>query len=147
MSKYRRRFASETEVPASRSRAELEDLLVAAGAYQVGIAKDTRAKKVFVVFGLDARRVRLTINTEPTEKHRKDLDLEQYERAAWRRLILVVKAKLEIIRDGQSTVEREFLADVMLPDGATVGETLGPQLAESYATGRMPPLLPGLGET
>lgn len=64
----------------------------------------------------------------------------------WRRLVLVVKAKLDLVADGGSTIEREFLADILLPDGRTVHQALGPQLADSYSNGHMPPLLgPALG--
>lgn len=65
----------------------------------------------------------------------------QREREAWRRLLLVTKAKLEIVTDGCSTIEREFLADILLPDGGTVHERLAQQLEASYRDGAMPPLL------
>jgi hypothetical protein len=71
----------------------------------------------------------------------------QFERSAWRRLLLVVKAKLELVRDADSSIEREFLADILLPNGSTVHEELGPQLDDSYRTGSMPPLLPPAGGT
>jgi hypothetical protein len=68
---------------------------------------------------------------------------EQGCRARWRQLYLLVKAKIEAVSIGLSTVEREFLADVYLPDGRTVGEALAPQLAEAYANGTFPRLLGG----
>lgn len=72
---------------------------------------------------------------------------EQGARSAWRRLLLVVRAKLEIIADGGSTFEREFLADILLPDGRTVHKALAEQLERSYLDGGMPKLLgPGSGE-
>lgn len=37
----------------------------------------------------------------------------------------------------------EFLSNVALPDGRTVGEWVGPQLAQVYARQAMPALLPG----
>ena len=45
--------------------------------------------------------------------------------------------------DAGGDIEAEFLANILLPDGRTVHEALQPQLAESYKSGRMPPLLPG----
>ncbi|HEU4544309.1 MAG TPA: hypothetical protein VFR23_24475 [Jiangellaceae bacterium] len=141
------RFAEDTTVPAAKSRAELEALLERHGAHQIAIAVDREQKRAVVVFGIDGRRVRLQINTDPGNKRGRAYRPDQFERSAWRRLLLVVKAKLEIVKDGESTVEREFLADVMLPDGSTVHETLGPQLDQSYRTGAMPPMLPGIGET
>lgn len=144
------RFAETTAVPPEKTRAELERLLIDRGAHQVGFATDREQGRAVVVFGLEGRRVKLVVNTsngEPPKDARQRAKAEQFERSAWRRLLLVVKAKLEIIRDAQSTVEREFLADIMLPDGSTVHEALSPQLSESYRTGAMPPLLPGMGET
>jgi hypothetical protein len=62
----------------------------------------------------------------------------------WRSLLLRIKAKLEAIADGMTTVEEEFLANLMLPDGSTVIEEVLPRLAVAYETGKMPQLLPGL---
>lgn len=53
---------------------------------------------------------------------------EQACRERWRALILVLKAKLELIEIGASTVDREFLYDLMLPNGRTVGDELAGQL-------------------
>jgi hypothetical protein len=68
---------------------------------------------------------------------------EQAVRQRWRALALVIKAKLEAVEAGISTVEDEFLAHVALPAGGTVGEWMRPRLDEVYASGRMPALLPG----
>ena len=67
---------------------------------------------------------------------------EQREREAWRRLLLLVKAKLEVVAEGVSTFEREFLPDILLPDGSTVYQMLAPQLEQAYESGDMPSLLP-----
>ncbi|MBT9828162.1 hypothetical protein GPL19_19805 [Enterocloster bolteae] len=45
---------------------------------------------------------------------------------------------------GISTVEREFLYDIVLPDGRTAGEWIAPQIEMSYQTGQMPAMLPML---
>ena len=55
---------------------------------------------------------------------------------------MIIKAKLEAVESGISTVEREFFYDVVLPDGKTIGEWMAPQLEEAYRTGSMPPMLP-----
>lgn len=67
---------------------------------------------------------------------------EQACRARWRALYLIIKAKLEAVEAGISTVEREFLYDIVLPDGRTAGEWMVPQITEAYETGRMPDMLP-----
>ena len=56
---------------------------------------------------------------------------------------MVIKAKLVAVEAGISTIEREFLADVVLPDGHTVGQWVAPQLDKIYERGEMPALLPG----
>lgn len=84
-----------------------------------------------------------------TENRRKgwvEAVIVQREREAWRRLLLITKGKLELVADSESSIEREFLADILLPDGSTVHQQLGPRLAESYSTGEMPRLLPGRAE-
>jgi len=57
-----------------------------------------------------------------------------------------VKAKLEAVETGIVSLEEEFLAHVVLPDGSTVGQWAEPQLAELYGRGDMPALLPGMGD-
>ena len=69
---------------------------------------------------------------------------EQACRSKWRSLYLVIKAKLEAVDSGISTIEREFFYDIVLPNGKTVGEFMGPQIEEAYTTGEMPALLPML---
>jgi hypothetical protein len=65
----------------------------------------------------------------------------------WRALALVIKAKLEAVAAGITTVEQEFLAHIVLPDGhTTVGTWMAPQLAAAYDAGTMPALLPGVSE-
>ena len=59
-------------------------------------------------------------------------------------MYLIIKAKLEAVDSGISTVEREFFYDVVLPDGKTVGEWMAPQLETVYQTGNMPLILPML---
>ena len=60
-------------------------------------------------------------------------------------MLLLIKAKLEAVREGATTIEREFLADMMMPDGSTVSEFMAQPLALAYQEGRMPtvPMLEG----
>jgi hypothetical protein len=50
---------------------------------------------------------------------------------------------LEVVEAGISTVEQEFLNAIVLPNGSTVGEWIGPQVGGVYARGEMPALMPG----
>lgn len=57
--------------------------------------------------------------------------------AAARCLLLAIRAKLEAVETGISTIESEFMAFVVMPNGQTIGERLTPMLTEARATGTM----------
>jgi hypothetical protein len=161
------RFAENTEVSVERSRAELEGLLAKHGATQRATYTDDDTGRAAVQFRISGRMVRLDVVCPKLESYRPKQPSEQPHgwnswknerreewmrkrceqgaRTAWRRLLLIVKAKLEIIADGGSTFEREFLADILLPNGETVHEALEAKLEESYRSGGMPKLLLGPG--
>ena len=149
-----RAYAFGTTVPVEKSRAEIERLLAKHGAAQLGIISDAEQGLAAVLFTIARRQVRLRVplprlsevkaSTENGELRGDPvLRWEQLSRERWRAVLLLVRAKLELVELGISTIEREFLADIALPDGQTVGEALHPRLEEAYSTGRMPPLLPG----
>lgn len=54
---------------------------------------------------------------------------EQACRQLWRALLLVIKAKLEAVECGITTFEHEFLAQIVMPNGMTIGDALVPRLA------------------
>lgn len=150
-----RRFAEGTEVPAERSRAELEKLFTQAGATDYGSGRSP--ERAWVMLRLGGRTVRLGF-AMPTPaafaRHggRSRTPREQQAlcdaelRRRWRVLVLLAKAKLEVIASGDSTVEREFLADLVLPDNTTVAELLRPQLEAAYQSAAMPRGLPAPGD-
>lgn len=126
-----RRFAEDTSVPASRSQDEVKKRLRAAGADQIAVYES--AEKSAVVFTLEGRQYRITIPAPAQSKN-----AAQEERRSWRLLLLLVKSKLEAVREGATTVEREFLADMVTPSGMTVSELVGPQMALAYEKGVQP---------
>jgi hypothetical protein len=67
----------------------------------------------------------------------------QSERERWRAVVLCLKAKLELVRIGISSIEREFMADMVLPNGRTVAAMIESQI-ESISKGASPRLLPDL---
>jgi len=71
---------------------------------------------------------------------------EKENRRRWRALALVLKAKLEAVQSGITTFETEFMPHTVLPNGLTVAEWAGPQIATAYESGQMPPLLPWAGD-
>ncbi len=149
-----RAYAAGTTVPVEKSRAEIERLLSRHGAAQLGIVTDAERGAALVLFTISSRQVRLRVPLPLLDDVRAEYRAglfrgdamerwEQLSRERWRAVLLLVRAKLELVELGISTIEREFLADIALPNGQTVGDHLGPQLEEAYRSGRMPPLLPG----
>lgn len=151
MSKY----ASETSVSVDKSRSEIERTLQRYGA--TAFAYMTNSNTAIIMFEISNRRVKFVLPlpdrasrefwyTEKTKTRRTEAQAfefwEQACRQRWRALLLVIKAKLEAVEAGITSVEREFLAYVVLPDGSTVGEWAKPQLEQAYERGTMPPMLP-----
>lgn len=149
-------YAAGTTVTVEKSKAELERLIRQHGGYNYGSATLDAEGVALVHFAIGAtderrRHVRLhlplpkqTDFTDARRGGRKRTAAEAWEqscRERWRVLVLAVRAKLELIEAGGSTIDREFLADLALPDGSTVSQRLAGPLAEAYSTGRMPPLL------
>jgi hypothetical protein len=151
-----RRYAEGTEVPADRSRKELEDLLTRHGATEFAFFQksDGAQRGTQILYRMNGMLVRQRVSYPDAkevkpQKARVRTDVAKLQEAEyrrrWRALVLIVKAKLEMISGGESTVEREFMPDILLADGKTVGEVLVPQLAQSYVDGSMPTLLLGAG--
>jgi hypothetical protein len=146
------RYATGTSVPPDRSRAEIEKILRRFGADQFAYGWELEVEQI--QFRVAGRSVRLTLpvpavddplfTQTPSGRARSAAQAEEAWKAElrrrWRSLALVIKAKLTAVQDGISTVEREFLADVILPDGRTIAEWAGPQL-ERFDDSRA--LLPG----
>lgn len=146
-------YAEKTTVTVKKSREQIEDLLYKHGAEGFGYAyEDDRA---MVMFSMERQRIRVSLNLPPYKDfaltmHRQKRSVlhqknahDQACRQRWRALYLIIRAKLEAIESGVSTVESEFMADIMLPSGETVGEWVKPQLGIVYDRGGMPALLPG----
>ena len=150
-------YAEKTSVSVARTKAEIEELVQQHGANQfVSGYKDNLA---VIGFTMDGRQIRFLLPlpdkqareywyTPGRGQRRTDeaahTAWEQACRSRWRALYLIVKAKLEAVDAGISTGEREFLYDIVLPDGQTAGEWMAPQIETAYETGQMPAMLPML---
>jgi hypothetical protein len=148
------RYAADTSVPVEKSRGEIEAILRRYKADAFGYA--TNAAGAMIYFHLVGRRIKFVLpmpdpsSREFTHTPAKGLPRsaaeaekawEQACRQRWRALALVIKAKLEAVTAGITTIEDEFLAHTVLPDGSTVGEAMHPRIAQAYSDGQMPPLL------
>lgn len=147
-----RLFATGTAVSAARTRNDIESLVLAHGATAFGYA--AIHAKASVTFHLADREIRVeiplpTIDDEVIrytsrgsvrpEGVRRTV-LEQTVRQRWRALLLIIRAKLEAIESGISTVDGAFFADVVLDNGLRVEEWARPQLSQ-LAPGSHRPLL------
>jgi hypothetical protein len=147
-----RGFAKGTTVPVAKSKAEIEALLLKHGATQYNAGWDAKRGLSRVVFQLHDRMFRFDVRLPNVEDFRVTKGrvkrsaadaksaAEREHMRLWRVRYLIVKAKLELISERESTVEAEFLSDMMLPDGTTVRETIIPQIDRSYESGLMPEL-------
>lgn len=164
-----RRYAEDTTVSVEKSEAELKTLLRKHGAEQRLVFSDDVKGAAVVQFTLEDRMVRLKLRTfrddlpdpaltyygsdGPTcprgwngwslKRRGEWVDgcQQQFERSAWRRLVLVVKSKLELVADGMATMEEEFLAYILLPNNSTVYEECADRLSAAYESGQVPPML------
>ena len=150
-------YAEKTSVSVAKTKADIEELIQKAGAGQ--FVSGYKENMAVIGFSVDNRQIRFVLplpdkedkkfwyTPERRNKRTKEQAYaawEQAYRAKWRALYLIIKAKLEAVESGISTIEREFFYDIVLPDGNTVGEFLSPQLDMVYESGNMPPMLPML---
>jgi hypothetical protein len=154
-----RKFAESTDVPVSKTKAELEDLLTQHGATSTAVFNSPEFAAI--AFEMASRRVVIKLNL-PNPKarqfthgrinqHAGEIELtaerararhEKACRQKWRALLLAVKAKLVSVQEGVETFEDAFMAHFVMPDGQTVADHVRPRIATAYREQRMAPLLP-----
>jgi hypothetical protein len=76
-------------------------------------------------------------------ENQREKAYDQALRSRWRALLLVIKAKLEAVDVGISTIEQEFLANVVLPNDQLLGRWLLDNAIPLIRGGQMPRLLEG----
>jgi hypothetical protein len=145
------KYAQGTEVPADRSRAEIERVLTRYGAEEFMYGWDSRHATVGFIAG--GRHVRFLLpmpaasefTSTPTGRRRTASTArdawEQSKRQRWRALGLVIKAKLEAVESGIVTFDQEFLAHIVMPNGRTVADEVVPRMVEALENGSTPALL------
>jgi hypothetical protein len=136
-----RRYAQGTDASVEKSRAELETLLGRHGAGRRAIASDDDKAVAHVLFVIHDRQYRLDLPMPKRNEHRRQGAWEQACRERWRAIVLMVKAKLELARIGVSSIEREFLADMVLADGTTMHLAVAESIRTALAEGRAPTLM------
>jgi hypothetical protein len=147
------RYAEQTQVPVDRSKAEIERLLQRYGATE--FAHGWKQDKATIMFKMHDRYIRFNLplpmlgdfTTTATGRKRKagtgtvTSAWEQACRQRWRALALCIKAKLESAESGIEEFETAFMAQIVMPDGKTIEESIRPMITEAYETKKMPNLM------
>lgn len=122
-------YAAKTAVPVAKSRADIEAALRKVKASR--IVHMDEPSEALVMFNLENRLIKFETPIPGSAT-------EQRRRSIWRAALLVIKAKIEAVEQGITTLEQEWLAHVVLPDGQTIGRWIGPSLQVAYDRGEMP---------
>lgn len=142
MSKY----AEGTTVSVERSQIQIQQLLKSHKASDVGSME--RSDEAIIGFSYDHRAYRISMRypalqtfsrsgrtTRTPAQMRSARDQEI--RRLWRALLLVIKAKIEIVESGITSFEEEFMPYILTADGRTLGEWIKP-LFENHAPLMLP---------
>lgn len=151
-------YAKTTSVAAESSRGEIESTLRRYGCTAFAYAWDDSTGQSEISFKLngltmrvgvpmpnaDDKAFKLTAHKPPRTmtKQQSAAAYEQAVKQRWRALLLFVKAALEAVDCGITTVDQVFLSSVLLPGGYTIGECM-PQIRLAISEGQTPKLLTG----
>ncbi len=145
------KYANNTTVSPEKSQAEIQNTLRKYGADRFGTMEEkTKAHVMFSYSGLsiqisiDLPEKSSFVRTKAGHSRPKDAIDASYNQAIrqrWRALLLAIKAKLEAIECGISTIEEEFMAFIIMPDGMPLSSHILPKLQTMVKTGKMPKLL------
>lgn len=120
------RYAETTKVSVAQSQAEVQDLLEKYGVEKIGIIRNQG--KADLWFEHNGRNYHLSVPIPAGAKNP-----EQERRRAWRAMVLLIKAKFEAINSEISTIESEFFAHTVMPDGQPLIEHARAQIEKSLA--------------
>jgi len=136
------KYAEKTQVPVSRSKAQIEGELIRYGVQEYAFGTSPRGSGI--IFKHQVKTYKINVNSPNRDEFATQKQFEQAERSRWRLLLLCIKAKLNLIQSGQSAFEDEFLAYMALPDGSTVGEFMRlPENVSMLEKSEMPKMITG----
>lgn len=128
------RFADGTKVSVESSRGEISGILAKHGCLRMAWGTEPEGDTLQFELGGQHFRFRIERPT-PEEVRRRDagdyaypqnVDWRTKAEAEWRRRwrahVLLIKAKLEFIDGGDTTLETEFMPYLVMPGGRTLGE-------------------------
>lgn len=144
-------YATTTSVDVDKSQGEIKRTVMKYGADRFGVMEDREGG--YVMFEYQGLMIQMKVplpdrnDFKKTEQGRSrassviDKEYDQALRQRWRALLLAIKAKLESVELGISSIEEEFMAFIKMPDGQSIGDHLIPQLQEIAKTGKMPKMI------
>ncbi len=125
-----RRYAEGTKVSIASSRAEIMHILAVHGVEKQATAVGPEGDQI--IFELQNKSFRLSIRKPTLTEIRKmypnaydeRTKLDGEHRRRWRANVMLLKAKLEFIDGGDTTLEREMMPYMITEGGQTFGELL-----------------------
>ena len=147
-------FAKNTTVPVSRTQADITKLLSKYGAQSYRFAYNADPGAHLIEFAFNGflfrfillEAVKEEFLTGRSGRRRTPAQIrsaiDQANRQKWRALHLIIKAKFEYIAGGFSSVEQEFLSNVVPLDAKerTIGEMIIPNLMAGKPLKQIPRL-------
>lgn len=138
-----RRYAEGTKVSVDSSRGELTGILTTHGVKRMGWFGDADSGDE-LQFELGDGQFRLRIAKPTLAEVLRDYPnaydpaakLDGEWRRRWRANVLLLKAKLEFIDSGDTTLDRELLPYRVLADGRTLEEAIGTNGFKMLAAGK-----------
>lgn len=130
------RYAEGTQVTVESSRGEITGILAKHGVERMGWSSSPAGDQL--LFELHGGTYRLSMDKPtadrmlgrdgPSYAYPQNVDWEAKAKAEWRRIwranVLLLKAKLEFIDSGDTTIDRELLPYRVLKGGQTVEEAI-----------------------
>lgn len=127
-------YAEGTKVPVDNSRGEITKILTIHGCTRMATGMSPEGDTI--QFELDGKHFRFFIE-HPTAESMRIRDSHKYSyphnvdwdrkaedewKRRWRAHVLLIKAKLEFIDGGDTSLEAEFMPYIVLSSGQTLGE-------------------------
>jgi hypothetical protein len=133
-----KRYAEGTTVSSERSQIQIQQLLKTHGASDVA-SGERGNDQAMIGFRFNQLQYRISMSYPALQSFSRSgrttrtpvqmkAARDQEIRRLWRALLLVIKAKIEIVESGILTFEEEFMPYILTADGRTLGEWVKPQL-------------------
>lgn len=125
-----RRYAEGTKVSVESSRGELTGILAKHGVQRMGWMGAPEGDELLFELGGGQFRLRIVkptmaeIGTDYPNAYDQQAKLDGEWRRRWRANVLLLKAKLEFIDSGDTTLDKELLPYRVLADGRTLEEAI-----------------------